>query len=339
MSFLEIDIVEDVVPLGKQLGVHPPQNVPEKLATPLFGEPELTALEAANYVGDQDIPTMNTYAILDAAKMPYLLTGILENSNLRFESLFQGQVQEDLQEQAPYLVQLSPSNDLTRYLLTNSEGINGLWERNLGIYIRSRASFKKVRRHFRKFIRIQDNNDKWYFFRFWESSYSFDYFPALGKSLEHVRRWFLIDGRWPVSLYIPCKEESSVVCVRPSESLPYSSSNMPIRYGLIEASSLSKTRLKNFSRVLDERLCDACHNFRNMPLHRREQIIITLTKQAKEYGIAVEQAVADYAMATILFKRSLASDPVMRKILSSDRHALDRAEALVSEVGTRRVKG
>ncbi len=43
----------------------------------------------------------------------------------------------------------------------------GLYEKELGIFIRSRASLTELRKHFRKFTRVQDEQGKWYYFRFW----------------------------------------------------------------------------------------------------------------------------------------------------------------------------
>ncbi len=98
--------------------------------------------------------------------MPYLLTGLLETSGLRYQSLFQGEAQEELGEHAPYLVELKDVNDFTRRLFTGSEGVGGLWEKELGIFIRSRTGFDALRKHLRKFTQVQNEEGKWFYFRF-----------------------------------------------------------------------------------------------------------------------------------------------------------------------------
>jgi hypothetical protein len=162
--------VEDVEPLDMQLGVYPPRSVPEVLQRPLFGAVDAIDEEADFYGGADSLPPMRTYAVLDASKMPYVLTGLLETSGLRFQSLFQRKTQQELGEYAPYLIELAPDSSFTRNLFTCSDGIQGLWEKGLGIYIRSRAGFEDVRRHLRKFTRLRDDDDQWHYFRFWESS-------------------------------------------------------------------------------------------------------------------------------------------------------------------------
>ena len=96
----------------------------------------------------------------------------LEASQLQYQSLFQGEAQGELKEQAPYLVELKEDNSFTRQLFTGPEGVNGLWDKELGIYIRSRAPFADIRKHFRKFTRVQDENGNWFLFRFWDSKVS-----------------------------------------------------------------------------------------------------------------------------------------------------------------------
>lgn len=165
--YITIEEIEAVEPLGLQFGVHPRKTVPDSLYEPLFGQPEPTEAELEQYGTVEAVPPMRTYAILDAAKMPYLLTGHLERSELRYQCLFQGETAEELKEHAPYLVELEDGNDFTQRLFTGPEGVNGLWEKELGIYIRSRAEFDEVRKHFRKFTRVQDEKGSWYYMGLW----------------------------------------------------------------------------------------------------------------------------------------------------------------------------
>ena len=168
-GYLIIEEIEGVEPLDLQMGVDPKLTVPEVLWEALFGESEPDTGEGA-CDGDTVAP-MGTYAVLDAGKMPYLLTASLQGSGLEYQSLFQGETQEELKEYAPYLVRLEEGNDFTRKLFTQADPPLGLWDKGLGIYLRSRASFAQVRKHLRKFTRIQDEQGKWYFFRFWEGCY------------------------------------------------------------------------------------------------------------------------------------------------------------------------
>lgn len=167
---LEIEIIEGVKPLNDQFGVEVRKTVPDALHETLFGQPALTAND---FDKAGTTPTvlgpMQTYALLDAAKLPYLLTELLDSSELRYQSLFEGKAQEEMESQAPYLVQLDDPNEFARKLFTNGDGVSGLWQLELGIFVRSRKSFTFVRKHLRKFTRVQIEADNtWNYFRFWE---------------------------------------------------------------------------------------------------------------------------------------------------------------------------
>ena len=165
-----ITTLPDIEPLDAQFGAWPRKTVPDGLAEPLFGDVEPDAAAIARYGSPEQVPSMRTYAILDAAKAPYQLTGVLSDAGLSFLSLFQGDAAEDFEECAPYLVELSIEHDLTRRLMTRTADGGGLWDKGLGIYFRSRAPIEELRRHFRKFTRLPDADGKWFYFRFWESS-------------------------------------------------------------------------------------------------------------------------------------------------------------------------
>lgn len=181
-NYLIIEKIENIEPLDLQFGVNHRKTVPESLYEPLFGQPEPTEAELTQYGSIEAMPPMRTYAILDAAKMPYLLTGFLENSGLLSQSLFQGVTAEELKEHSPYLVELTDDNDFTAKLLTGAKGVNGLWEKDLGIYIRSRSEFSELRQHFRKITRVQDNKGQWFLWRFWEGPSLVEYLTLTEKN-------------------------------------------------------------------------------------------------------------------------------------------------------------
>ena len=133
---------------------------------------ENSLLQTLNLLfGDQnllsDSSDLRTFAVLDGAKLPFVLTGMLETSGLRHLSLFQGETQDKIGEYAPYLVEIDRENQLTHKLLRRDSAM-GLRERELGIFIRARADFMAMRRHLRKFTRIQNEKGAWFYWRFWE---------------------------------------------------------------------------------------------------------------------------------------------------------------------------
>lgn len=205
-SYLIIEEIENVEPLDAQFGIYPKLTVPAALQEAMFGQPEPTDAEIEQY-GD-NVPPMSTYAILDAAKMPYLLTSLLEQSGLEYQSLFQGDAQEELGEHAPYLVKLEDGNDLTRKLFTDLKPPLGLWEKELGIFIRSRADLPTLRKHFRKFTKMQDAQGKWHYFRFWEGRS----LPSLLKTYDE--NTFNKFAPKVAAFVVPSYEEEPIYCIR-----------------------------------------------------------------------------------------------------------------------------
>ena len=151
---LQIDTIDGVEPLDAQLGVADLKTVPDALYEPLFGQPSDALL--------------HTYAILDAAKVPNL-PELLETSGLKHRCLFKGDAYDELKDVAPWVVRLEDGNAFTRNLFTRSDAPWHLWDAEPGIYLRSSGTLDDMWKHFRKFTKVQDEQGKWFYFRFWEA--------------------------------------------------------------------------------------------------------------------------------------------------------------------------
>ncbi len=161
-----------VAPLDSQFGVAEPKAVPDDLKGLLFGDPAL-----------------QTYAILDAAKVTNL-PELLEGSGLEHRCLFKGGALDDLGTVAPWIVQLDPASPFTRFLFTCDPAQDvawHLWGKNPGIFLRAPGTLDDLWRHFRKFTRVQDEHDKWYYFRFWEPIFLNAYFAWPDKQTTLAR--------------------------------------------------------------------------------------------------------------------------------------------------------
>lgn len=179
-SFLQVETIEGVEPLGVQIGVFPKKTVPDVLYDVLFGQPVPTAAEIKGAGGDPAaVPPMQTYAILDAAKVANL-PELLERSGLAHRCLFKGAAYDELKNVAPWIIHLEEGKAFTRNLFTRSDAHWALWDREPGIYLRSRRTLDDMWRHFRKFTRAQDENGKWFYFRFWEPRFINGLSNALG---------------------------------------------------------------------------------------------------------------------------------------------------------------
>lgn len=329
-AFLIIEEIEDVELFDAQLGVDPKLNVPAALQDTLFGEPEPSEEERAQY--GQDIPPMGTYAILDSAKMPYLLTAQLSGSGLEYQSLFQGITQEELKERAPYLVKLEESHPFIRKLFTDLDPPFGLWRKELGIFIRSRADLKTLRNHFRKFVRISDKQGKWYYFRFWEKNIMRTYGECIYDKPERIGRWFITQEGCHIGFVVPIYEEKKFHYLYPSRKLENAMLNTPFLLGDVEIEAFTLLESHEFRVKLLKYLCEKSPLFNKQEKHRKEEIVIFIIKQAEKYNIRIHKALADFSLASVLLKSPLENVPVLREILESDNHPLDKANLVLKHV-------
>lgn len=131
---------------------------------------------------------MQTYALLDAAKVTHLAER-LEASGLEHRCLYQGDATDNHGNIASWLVRLEEGNAFTRSLFSATEAPESLWWAYPGIFIRSPSSLDGLRNHFRKFTRLQDEQGKWFYFRFWEG-WHFHVLAGRQKKLPEPLRLF-----------------------------------------------------------------------------------------------------------------------------------------------------
>jgi len=72
----------------------------------------------------------------------------------------------------PYLVELDPEEEFTRYLLRNG------WGHHWGIFFRSDTGMQKVRRHFRDLLTVRDEKGRRLMFRYYDPRVLRAYLPT-----------------------------------------------------------------------------------------------------------------------------------------------------------------
>lgn len=120
------------------------------------------AFQAALFPETEDEPSLHTYAVLDGAAIPDLLDQLYGAAPPQFICLYAGDLEPDVTESAPYLVQLQRGTPFTTWLLT--EG----WGKDWGIFALSAADFRTVRKHFRTFLMVKDARDVPFYFRYYD---------------------------------------------------------------------------------------------------------------------------------------------------------------------------
>lgn len=103
-----------------------------------------------------------TYAILDGASIPELLDNLYGDEPPEFVCLYRGELEPDLAEVAPYLVQLEAGSPFTEWLLQNC------WGKHWGIFATSAEDIETLRRHFRNFLMVRNPEGSQVYFRFYD---------------------------------------------------------------------------------------------------------------------------------------------------------------------------
>jgi hypothetical protein len=102
-----------------------------------------------------------TFALLDAARTEKIFE-LLRRSKLDYLSLFLGKLAPELAKASPYIVHLGSRSRETREILQQG------WGESWGIFFRSDFILQDLRRHFRRFLQVEDEEGKRLFFRFYD---------------------------------------------------------------------------------------------------------------------------------------------------------------------------
>ncbi len=156
----------------------------ERLHEKLFRRPK---------TGEPQVRT-SVFAILDGAR-DRRISRALSDTVLPFRCLFTGKLDPALAAVAPHLVEFKGGFDLHQLLL--DKGWGNAW----GIFAVSSAPLEELRRHFRRFLRVEDERGKRLFFRFYDPRVFRLYLPTctsdeLAKVFGPVTR-YVMEGADP----------------------------------------------------------------------------------------------------------------------------------------------
>lgn len=122
----------------------------------------------------------NIYAILDAARDEAIYKKIQE-ADLKDGCIYHGTKAVELAGVAPYLVSLKPEELFTEWLINNG------WGNSWGIFLESPAAPEQLKRHFRKFLMVYDEEGVPLYFRFYDPRVFRVYLPTCNEmELETV---------------------------------------------------------------------------------------------------------------------------------------------------------
>jgi hypothetical protein len=115
------------------------------------------------------------FAILDGARNEQIYPAIVE-SDCEYCCLYRGELSDELAAAAPYLIRLEPQADFTLWLIEQG------WGDSWGIFLESEATMEKLRRHFRRFLMVYDEEGKLLYFRFYDPRALRVYLPTCNET-------------------------------------------------------------------------------------------------------------------------------------------------------------
>lgn len=120
------------------------------------------------------------YAILDTARDDDIYGKILA-CELEGGCLYQGQQAVELAHVAPYLIWLHKDDDFTEWVLNNG------WGDSWGIFVESSVTIEELMQHFRKFLKVSDEEGNLLMFRYYDPRVLRVYLPTCNEAeLEYV---------------------------------------------------------------------------------------------------------------------------------------------------------
>jgi hypothetical protein len=142
-------------------------------------------------------PPFGVYAILDGARDPGVHEAVL-GSGLPQACLYAGQLPRELVETAPYLVKLEPDAPFTADLLGER------WGKSWGIFALTTGALEEMRRHLRKFLKVEDAKGTTLIFRYYDPRVLRTYLPTCNASelaaLFGPVSFFVAEGDPPTKL-------------------------------------------------------------------------------------------------------------------------------------------
>ena len=115
------------------------------------------AVETRVFAVDESL----TFAVLDGASIPDLIEKIYDFEP-KCECLYMGELEPDMAEVAPYLVQLEPDSSFAKWVVTSG------WGKHWGMFAHTPADFRTLLQHFRRFLMVYNSEGRPLMFRYYD---------------------------------------------------------------------------------------------------------------------------------------------------------------------------
>jgi Domain of unknown function (DUF4123) len=128
---------------------------------------------------DRNGSSGDIFALLDCARDQRIYP-LIKRQQINYSCLFAGDLPQELAEAAPYLVALSPHSRLTEALLTQG------WGQSWGVFLESAAMLPDLRRHFRRFLEVRDEQGRRLLFRYYDPRVLQVYLPNCNEDEQQA---------------------------------------------------------------------------------------------------------------------------------------------------------
>jgi hypothetical protein len=132
----------------------------------------------AEYFADGDLLT---YMIIDGASVAALIDHLYDDEP-DFSCLLKGMLEPDMQEVAPYIVQLRDGEPFTEWVLASALG------RHWGIVLCTSLDLRTLDRRYRKLLRVRGPDGEPLFFRFYDPRVLRTFLPTCEE--DDLDIWF-----------------------------------------------------------------------------------------------------------------------------------------------------
>lgn len=155
-------------------------------------EREASPVRALLFGGEGEL----TYAVLDGAAVPDVLDHLVSDTPPNV-CLYRGELEPDMAEVAPYLVQLEAESPFLEWLLR--EG----WGKSWGVFVQTTVPLEDLRRHFRRSLIVHDPEGEPMYFRYYDPRVLRIFLPTCNA--EELRSMFGPVSRFLVEAEDPAR--------------------------------------------------------------------------------------------------------------------------------------
>lgn len=278
---------------------------------------------------------LNTYFLLDAAQVTAVdgVFSLAKADELGVKPLLSGEPLKGLKNYAPYLINLTltadqlESDEIPAF---HKDLLNQYWGKNCGIFLHSYADLDILARHCKKFIKLKDDDDRWYFFRYYDPRVAKDYFSWMATDKARVAKWFgvkqglaLIKG---IVMEANQGNDFLTIGLQNCQQLNVQSS---IQLSTIERSWMKQSRWTGIKNAIYEDLKTELAEDPYAISQLSRDLIETWCEEALRLGYTTERAIYDFAFSqTLAHHFDLNLSEVNQYLAAKDDADLEKAKEL-----------